>query len=462
MRDGLETDYLVVGAGAAGMAFTDALVDHADVDVVVLDRRHAPGGHWLNAYPFVRLHQASVFYGVASTRLGDGSLQRTGPEAGLHERATAPEVCAYYTRAMERLVASGRVRFLPGHEYVGDGRSGAVRSLLTGREYDVTARRSVVDAHYLEPDVPATTPAPFAVDADAWVVPVNDLPSLAAVPRRFVVVGSGKTATDACIWLLAQSVDPDAICWVRPREPWMLNRAVVQPDPAIFLGMAADTFEAAAESRSLDDLFLRLEECGVMLRIDTDAVPTMARTPTLAEWELERLRSIEDVVRLGHVKRAEPGRLVLEEGEVTLPRDTVVVHCAAAGLRDAPPVPIWGDGMITPQPIRTGFPCFGAALTGYVEATRADTAEKNAVAPPSPYGNSLASWARMQVLGTRAGAAFTREHDIQEWSHGCLLNPARIPPDRRDDADVVAALERIGRFAEPAMVRLAAQAAGDR
>ena len=57
----LQTDYLVVGAGAMGMAFTDALIDHADVHVTLVDRRHAAGGHWLDAYPFVQLHQASLF-----------------------------------------------------------------------------------------------------------------------------------------------------------------------------------------------------------------------------------------------------------------------------------------------------------------------------------------------------------------------------------------------------------------
>ena len=71
----LETDYLVIGAGAMGMAFTDALVDHADVHVTLVDRRHATGGHWLDAYPFVQLHQASLFYGVASTVLGTGAIQ---------------------------------------------------------------------------------------------------------------------------------------------------------------------------------------------------------------------------------------------------------------------------------------------------------------------------------------------------------------------------------------------------
>ena len=73
------TDYLVVGAGAMGMAFTDSLIDHADVHVTLVDRRHAAGGHWQDAYPFVQLHQASVFYGVASTVLGTGATQREGP-----------------------------------------------------------------------------------------------------------------------------------------------------------------------------------------------------------------------------------------------------------------------------------------------------------------------------------------------------------------------------------------------
>src|SRR6478609_1991508 len=100
MVTSLRADYLVIGAGAAGMAFTDALIDQADARVILVDRRHTAGGHWLDAYPFVRLHQASAFYGVASTLLGDGSVQHDGPEAGLHQRAAAPEICDYYARVL--------------------------------------------------------------------------------------------------------------------------------------------------------------------------------------------------------------------------------------------------------------------------------------------------------------------------------------------------------------------------
>src|SRR4051794_14784911 len=287
----VEVDYLVIGAGAMGLAFTDALIDHADVRVALVDRRHGVGGHWLEAYPFVRLHQASLFYGAASTILGGGRVQSRGPETGLYERASQPAICAYYGQLLEdRMLASDRVDFFPGCEYVGNG---TFLSRVSGEEYEVTDRCRVVDAHYLAPDIPAETPPRFAVARDARVIPVNDLVRLVEAPSQYVVVGSGKTATDAIVWLLARGVEPDRICWIRPRDPWMFNRAVIQPDPVVFLGMAADMMRAAQDCESLPDLFLRLEDLGIMLRIDRSVTPTMARTPTLAVWELELLRTIE-------------------------------------------------------------------------------------------------------------------------------------------------------------------------
>jgi cation diffusion facilitator CzcD-associated flavoprotein CzcO len=69
---GIETDYLVVGAGAAGMAFVDSLIDACHADVVMVDRRHRPGGHWNDAYPFVRLR------GVAGHRRGRAAFVTPG------------------------------------------------------------------------------------------------------------------------------------------------------------------------------------------------------------------------------------------------------------------------------------------------------------------------------------------------------------------------------------------------
>ncbi len=451
----MKTDYLVVGAGAMGMAFTDALIDHADVHVTLVDRRHAAGGHWHDAYPFVQLHQASVFYGVASTVLGSGATQRSGPEAGLQERALRSQIQAYYDDILHRrFIGSGRVTFLGASEYHTDGSSHFVTSQVSGNTQGVEVRRRVVDATYLSPSIPATTPAPFGVADDARVVAINELARLTASPSSYVIVGSGKTATDGIVWLLTNGVASDRIVWVRPRDPWMLNRAVVQPDPAVALGLAADTMAAAAEAESLDDLFLRLEAAGVMLRVDPTVVPTMAKTPTLGAWELDLLRTIERVVRLGHVEHVTRREIVLQRGSVPLEPDSLVVHCAASGLQYPPLVPIWQPDEIRLQTIRVGFPCFCAALAGYVEATRDDDRERNRVCPSNIFSDDAASWARMQVRGNIAARLNGAEADIAAWANGCALNPARVQPAQRDLPAVKAAAARLAEHRDQGLARL--------
>jgi hypothetical protein len=439
-----------------GMAFTDALIDHADVHVTLVDRRHAASGHWLDAYPFVQLHQASVFYGVTSTVLGTGAMQTLGPETGLQERARQSEIRAYYDDVLyRRFVASGRVTFLGGSEYHEADSKHLVTSLVSGETVEMNVRRRVVDATYLAPTIPATTPAPFSVDDDARVVPINDLARLDVVPSNFVIVGSGKTATDGIIWLLANGVAPDRIVWIRPRDPWMLNRAVVQPDPAVALGLAADTMAAGAEAESLDDMFLRLEAAGVMLRIDPDVVPTMAKTPTLAEWELDLLRSIEHVVRLGHIKHVTSREMVFDGGSVALPPDSLIVHCAASGLQYPPLVPIWDLDKIRVQTSRAAFPCFNAGLLGYIEATRDDDRERNRLCPPNLFPDTARSWARMQVRGAIATRIYSAEPDIAAWANTSALNPARMTPEQRAEPAVQAAAERLAKYAQPGLIRMA-------
>jgi len=448
----VEADYLVVGAGAVGMGFVDALVDHADVRVAIVDRRQAAGGHWLAAYPFVRLHQSSTFYGVASTLLGGGRIQQDGPEAGLHERADQPTICAYYDDVLtNRMLASDKVEFFGGCEYVGDR---AFVSLDSGERFEVSERCRIVDAHYLAPDIPAESPPKFGVADGARLIPVNDLVRSELAPSQYVVIGSGKTATDAIIWLLANGTDPDAICWVRPRDPWMLNRALIQPDPTIYLGMVAEMMRLAGLATSLPDLFLDLEAAGIVLRIDRSVTPTMARTPTLGMWELEQLRTVEHVVRRGHVYTVSRGRIDFADGSVAVADDALFVNCAADGLKILPRVPIWQQESITLQPVRAGFPCFGAAVTGYVEATREDDREKNRLCPPSSFGNTLADWARMNILGTRSAMSFNSEPDIKAWGDRVPLNPARIPPEYPGSPALDDAMGRLQKYVPSGLDRL--------
>src|SRR5580658_5859574 len=250
----LETDYLVIGCGAAGMAFADSLIDASRAEIVMVDRRNAPGGHWLEAYPFVRLHQPSSFYGVNSLPLGSETIDRHGPNEGFYERAGAAEICGYYDRVMrERLLPSGRVRYFPMSSYLGEHR---FVSTVSGEEVEVKVRKKLVDASYLEGRVPASSPPPFEVAAGAQCVPVGALASVRERPAGYVVIGAGKTALDACTWLLDCGVPPSDIRWIKPREGWFLNRRYWQGGELVgtmFEGISLQ-LEAAAQATSTVDL----------------------------------------------------------------------------------------------------------------------------------------------------------------------------------------------------------------
>ena len=149
----LQTDYLVVGAGAMGMAFTDAVIDHADVHVTLVDRRHAPGGHWQDAYPFVQLHQASVFYGVASTVLGTGAVADarpgigspgTGPAGGdpeLLRRHPVSPLRGFGPRHLPRRERVSNRRRRPSRDVPGVGRDDAASRSDAASSMPPTCRR---------------------------------------------------------------------------------------------------------------------------------------------------------------------------------------------------------------------------------------------------------------------------------------------------------------------------------
>ena len=155
MSEKLVSDYLVIGAGAMGMAFTDVLVTETDATVTIIDRHARPGGHWNDAYPFVRLHQPSSFYGVNSRALGGDQKDQVGGNAGLYELASGGEVVAYFEEVMnQRFLPSGRVQYRPMTEYLGNG---SMKSLISGSQTEIQAFKTV-DATYMNVTVPSVNP----------------------------------------------------------------------------------------------------------------------------------------------------------------------------------------------------------------------------------------------------------------------------------------------------------------
>ena len=421
----LEADYLVVGAGAMGMAFTDTLVAETDAQVVLVDRGHAPGGHWTWAYPFVRLHQPSAYYGVNSRALGSDSIDRVGWNEGLYELATVGEVCAYFDQVMHQdLLPSGRVSYFPMAEYLGENRF----RTLAGGDYTVDVRKRVVDATYLQTVVPSMRPPPYYVDDGVDCVAPNHLPTSAAGHDRFVIVGAGKTGIDACLWLLRNGIQPERLTWIMPRDAWLMDRANIQPGPQ-FLQRFQAAFTArltAIESATdTEDLFERLEACGNLLRLDPATRPSMYRCATVSRTELQQLQRIPDIVRMGHVDRIEPGKLVLADGAIPANGSTLYVDCSADGLERRPPATVFDGGRITLQSLRGCQQVFSAALVAHVEATYHDDAMRNDLCEPVPHPNTDTDWLTTTMAEHRNQIRWLDDSDLMQWLCAARLDLMR-------------------------------------
>ena len=443
-----ETDYLVKGAGASALAFVDVMLRETDATFTIVDRRHAPGGHWNDAYPFVRLHQPSAYYGVSSRQLGRGLKDEIGFNKGLYELASGVEVTNYFHQVMrDDFLPSGRVNYHPMSEIVGEGE---IVSLLSGERRRITVKRKMVDATILQTSIPLTHTREFVTAEGVVCIPPNDLTRLAANYRRFTVLGAGKTGIDSALWLVSNGVAPEAISWVVPRDPWLLNRADSQPGQEFFgqmVGGMVAQYEIAATASSIRDLCERMEAAGRWLRLDRGVWPTMFHAAIVSVVELDQLRRIPNVIRMGRVQRINPDRIVLDGGESLSDPGTLYIDCSARALAHNVDnqTPVFSPGQIALQMIRQFQPTFSAALIGHLESTVADEAVKRKLTNPVPMTNTVEDWIKGQVAGLSNQFGWSSDEKIRAWLAGCRLNlfGATTMQARELDAEKQALLQRM-------------------
>ncbi|KAF7920404.1 hypothetical protein BELL_1230g00010 [Botrytis elliptica] len=401
MSQKITVDYLVIGAGAMGMAFVDTLfTDKPNATFAIVDRYNRPGGHWTKAYPFVRLHQPSNFYGVNSRDLGEDKIDMVGWNSGLAELATGDEILAYYTRVLtQQFLPSNRVTYYPLCEYTSDGE---FYSTVTGKRYSVGNETRIVDSTFLRQKVPSMGPPSYIVADDVKLVTPNELVHVSRPFANYTIVGAGKTGIDACLWMLIPT--------------------------------------------SVNDLFQRQDASGALLRLSKNEWPTMFHCATITLPELEQIRKIEHIVRMGRVKHITADQVTLEGGKYTPVLDTLYIDCTVDGPMGTESVPVFNGKHITLQPLRACQQIFSAALIAHVEAEYDNDEKKNSLCTPVPHPNKPIDWLRIRLQDHENKVSWDADPKMVTWLSQCRLNLYRelqpsLPEDREGRRLALQAIE---------------------
>lgn len=462
MTEILETDYLIVGAGAMGMAFADTLISETDARVLMVDGHAKPGGHWNDAYPFVTLHQPAAFYGVASRELSSGQKDQVGLNKGMYDLSSGADVTSYFDDVMRhQFLPTGRVQYFPMCHYTGDmDATHTFHSIASGRQYEVKVTKKIVNATYLKNSVPSTHVPNFDVADGVTFMPLNDLPKISKTPDNYVVIGGGKTGIDACLWLLETGVSPDQICWIKSRDAWLLNRLNTQPTAEFFMhtmGAQAAQMESIAGAKDMDDMFDRLEESGYFVRLDKTVRPSMFHGATISELELEALRSIKNIVRLGRVQHVGQTEIVLDKGTIPTSANAVHVDCSATAVSNRETTPVFNGHVITPQFVRSYQPLFSASLIAHTEATYGDDEElKNQICGVVPLPDTTDDYVRFTFAAMMNQYTWSTREEIGQWLLTNRLDgfSKTVADVAQDDDEKIAILKRMRKAAVPAVTRL--------
>ncbi|KAK0389292.1 hypothetical protein NLU13_2867 [Sarocladium strictum] len=472
----ISTDYLIIGAGIAGLGFADELLTRTSATITIVDKRDAPGGHWNDAYSFVKLHGPANMYGVESTALSDDHIEQHGLNKGMMTLSSGPEILAYCSRIVEtRFLASGRVTYLPSTEYVES--EGTVRGLFSWKRQTVKAKK-IVDARYCENSIPLTHKPSFSTAPSVHCIPPNGLPRAAAGFQHFTVLGAGKTAVDACIWLLTNGVDAQRVRWIVPNDYWYLNRAKSQVAMPFFDDITTaiiDRFEAMAEATDALDLARRLEKCEAWLRVDTAVEPLQFHSAVISKGEMAELRKIRDVVRKGYVSAIQADKVVLTQGTIPAPLNTLYVDCTACAFPGSPPVPIFQHNKIVLQIVRSAMPGLSVALIAFIEFLGLSDEERNDLVKPVPYAKGIQDYLTELSVDVRNSFHLSKFQPTREWSAQSRLDVfsslvTRVPPEDVEKREKLARLmkvvpvgigsDRIRKASKPAVKNLKGMTSG--
>lgn len=263
----------------------------------------------LSAYPYVRLHQPSAYYGVNLRRLGNDSIDASGWNEGFWKPQAAARSSRTTTRSCDSTCCR-RVACSTSHERL----SGRQALSHPGRwnEYRVEVTRRVVDATYLSVVVPSMRPPAYEVSPDVVCIPPTVGPPgrSRAAPSSSVRARRRWTRARGCC---ATTSHPSGSPGSESASRGSSIAAPCNRDRSSLAACSPTSPRSRGPSRRRprSTICTFSEKLGCLMRIDQSIEPTMYRCAILSQFELEKLRTITDVVRMGYVQSIAPGLVTL-------------------------------------------------------------------------------------------------------------------------------------------------------
>jgi hypothetical protein len=131
-----------------------------------------------------------------------------------------------------------------------------------------------------------------------------------------------------------------------------------------------------------------MEKQGLSMRLNNDISPEVYKCASVTKGEMEQLRTVEGVVRLGRVLEITSTEIVLERGSISTDSSIVHVDCTANGVVARPRVPVFQGNKITLQSLWLCQQVMSSSLIARLECQYADDAAKNNLAIPCPHPNN--------------------------------------------------------------------------
>jgi len=386
-------DYLVVGAGLAGLSFIDTLLtENQAATVILVDRNSRPGGHWVHAYSFCKLHQPSFIYGVNSIKLGKNRDSKGNEIMDPNDRATVAELLDYFNAVVNQFKECKRVTCYFNAEF-GHHQTKAkynVYTIATNRgETTINVRCKKLVLVNTNVIVPSMRAPLIPIHKTIKFKPLNCLTEevfnkkpIDQKYQKYVILGAGKTGIDAILYLLNDcNVDKSQLTWIISRDVWFFMRDIMFDESKGYRSLT-DLLPPFLQENSVKDAYLNFEKNGIMGRLQPDGdVPEVFKVPFIDRDELELLRTI-NAIRMGRVQSIEENKMILDHGEVPITSsNTLFVDCMAGddmyGYGSlAEDYEIFEPGRVNLGPILSIFnPSLSSALVAYMETNIVDEDE---------------------------------------------------------------------------------------